>query len=148
VSKICVIPIDFLGQGALLEPADRKLHDMAVEYCARELQDGKDLNLAKFNKVWVAVAMEGEEYKEILGITGFVWRIDLPVFRVSGDRADRTTHLLAERLHSYFQDQGARGTELFIHISSFEKPEQKCDKWEESLAIQGAKLADRFLVRI
>ena len=145
---IRVIPIDFLGQGALLEPKDVNLHDMAVDYCTRELQDGKDLDLSKFNKVWVAVEMDGDEYKEILGITGFVWRIDLPVFRVSGNRADRTTNMLADRLHAYFQDQGARGAELFIHLSSKERPEQKCDKWEESLKIQGAVPADRFLVKI
>lgn len=148
MSKIAVLPLDFLGQGALLEPVDRKLHDMAVDYCSRELQGGSELNLAKFNKAWVAVSMEGDEYVEILGITGFVWRIDLPVFRVTGTRADRTTRLLAERLHCYFQDQGARGTELFLHISSRETPEQRCEKWQESLAIEGAVPADRFLVRI
>jgi hypothetical protein len=143
-----VIPLDFLGQGALLEPADRKLHDMAVDYCARELQGGKDLNLAKFTKAWVAVEMDGQEYKQIVGITGWVWRIDVPIFRVSGDRSDRTTRLLAGRLHSYFQDNGARGTELFIHISSKERPEQRCDKWQESLAFESAVPADRFSVKI
>jgi len=121
---------------------------MAIDYCTRELKDGKDLNIAKFAKCWVAVSMEGEEYKEILGFMGFVWRIDLPVFRVTGDRTDRTTSLMAGRLHAFFQDQGARGTELFIHISSKERPEQRCGKWAESLAAEGAVPADRFAVKI
>ncbi len=148
---IRVLPIDFVGQGALLEPADVKLHDMAVEYCSLELEKGDELNLAKFSKCWVAVQVEANEYKKILGITGYVMRIDLPVFRVTGDtqnRVDVTTHLMAERLHSYFQDMGCRGQELFLHISSKERPEQRCEKWQESLAIEGATPADRFSVRI
>ncbi len=141
--RIEIIPLDFLGQGALLEPADRKLHDLAVEYCARELQGGAELNLAKFQKVWLALA-EGE----VVGIAGFVWRIDIPVFRVSGARAIAATRLLTDRLRAYFQEQGARGQELFLHISSKERPEQRCAKWQESLAAVGAEPADRFAVKV
>lgn len=149
--KIAVLPIDFIGQGALLEPVDQKLHDMAVDYCARELQNGHELNLAKFAKCWVLVGIEGDKYVEIFGITGYVMRIDLPVFRVTGStdhRTDVLTHLMAERLHSFFQDMGCRGQELFLHISSKERPEQRCEKWQESLALEGATSADRFSVRI
>lgn len=141
--RVEVIPLDFMGQGALLEPADQKLHDLAVDYCARELQGGKDLNLARFNKVWVALA-DGE----VIGITGFVWRIDLPIFRVSGDNAARATKMLTDRVRSYFQDQGCRGQELFLHISGKETPEQRCPKWEESLAAAPAVPADRYSVKI
>ncbi len=148
MSKIAILPIDFLGQGALLEPADQKLHDMAVDYCARELQGGQDLNLAKFAKVWVVVEMEGTEYKAIHGIAGWVWRIDIPVFRVTGKDVDRTTMALTARLRSHFQDNGARGSEVFLHISSKERPEQRCEKWKESLAAVGAVPADRFSVKV
>lgn len=146
--RIEVIPLDFLGQGALLEPADRELHDMAVEYCARELEGGDKLNLSKFAKVWLAVEMADGKYKEVVGITGYVMRIDLPVFRVSGPNAVRATKMLADRLHAFFQDQGARGHELFIHISSKERPEQRCERWEESLAAEGATPADRLAIKI
>lgn len=146
--RIEVIPLDFIGQGALLEPADPKLHDMAVEYCARELEGGDQLNLAKFQKCWVAVVMENDQYQEIVGITGYVMRIDLPVFRVSGANAVRATKMLTDRLHAFFQDQGARGHELFIHISSKERPEQRCAKWQESLASQKATPADRLAIKI
>lgn len=145
---IQILPIDFMGQGALLEPVDRKLHDMAVEYCSRELKGGADLNLAKFNKTWVIVEMEGEEYKEIHGVTGFVWRIDLPIFRVTGTHVDYKTQMMIDRIRAYFTDNGARGTELLLHISSKETPEQKCEHWQESLAKAPAVPADRFSVKI
>ena len=146
--RIEVYPLDFQGQGALLEPVDRKLHDLAVEYCARELEGGDQLNLARFAKVWVAVEIENGEYQAVHGITGYMMRIDLPVFRVSGVNAVRATKMLADRLHAYFQDQGARGHELFIHISSKERPEQRCTRWQESLAAEGAVPADRLAIKI
>jgi hypothetical protein len=145
---IKVLPIDFIGQAPLFEPADTKLHDLAVEYCAQNLQGGADLNLGKFNKVWVVVYMEGEEYKEILGISGFVWRIDLPIFRVTGKRVDYSTQILIDRMRAFFQDNGARGTEVFLHISSKETPEQRCEEWTESLAAVNAVPADRFAVKV
>lgn len=141
--KIEVIPIDFMGQGALLEPVHTELHDLAVEYCRKQLENGSELNLTKFQKVWVAVC-DGQ----IVGITGFAWRIDVPVFRVSGEQAVRATKALTDRLRAYFQDQGCRGQELFLHISSKEKPEQRCMRWDESLAAVGATPADRFSVKI
>jgi hypothetical protein len=140
---ISILPMDFLGQGAMLEPADAKLHDLAVDYCSRELQDGKDLNLAKFTKAWV-VLDDGMP----VGISGFVWKIDIPVFRTTGKKVDIITHKLIERMRSYFQDNGARGTEVFLHISSKERPEQRCEKWQESLALVGAVPADRYSVKV
>jgi hypothetical protein len=148
MTKIVVLPIDFLGQGALLEPADQKLHDMAVEYVSRELEHGKDLNLSKFLKCWVEVVMDGSEYKEVTGFTGVVWRIDVPVFRVTGTNPDRCTMLLVNRLRSWLEDNGGRNTEVFLHISSKETPEQRCAKWEESLKAVGAVPADRFSVKV
>jgi hypothetical protein len=141
--RIEILPIDFMGQGALLEPANRDLHDKAVEYCASELEGGKDLNLAKFTKAWVVL-----ENGEVCGIFGFVWRIDIPVFRVTGERVDYKTQKCIDRIRDYFTDQGARGSDLFIHISSKERPEQRCEKWKESLDYAGATPADRFSVKI
>ena len=138
-----VLPIDFMGQPPLLEPVDQSLHDMAVDYCQRELQGGSEINFAKFTKVWVV-----REDEEIVGIAGFVWRLDVPVFRVTGKHADRATAALVDRIRGHFQDIGARGMEAFVHISSKERPEQRCDKWQESLSRIGAVPADRFTVKI
>ena len=142
---ISVLPLDFLGQGALLEPADRKLHDMAVDYCAREIVGGSELNLAKFNKVWVAVEMEGEKYLEIHGLTGWVNRVDIPVLRATKEEA---LHLLAERINSFCADNGCRGQQIFIHVAKREKPEQRCPAWKETLAAWEAESADRVLVKV
>jgi hypothetical protein len=149
MSRFVVLPLEFLGQqGALLEPADHKLHDMAVDYCTKELQNGQELNLSKFTKAWVVVEMDGTDYKEIHAIAGFVWRIDIPVFRSTGNHVDYTTKLLIDRMRAFFQDNGARGTEVFLHISSKERPEQRCEKWQESLDSVGAVPADRFSVKV
>ena len=142
-NNIQVLPIDFMGQGALIEPVDRKLHDIAVDYCRRELQDGDKINLVQFAKCWVV--LRGEE---AIGFAGYVLRPDVPVFRVSGDAAVRATAMLADRMRSFFQDNGCRGQEVFLHISSKEKPEQRCEKWESSLEAVGAIPADRFSVRV
>ncbi|HXF14709.1 MAG TPA: hypothetical protein VN517_16250 [Terriglobales bacterium] len=143
-----VLPIDFLGQGAMLEPKDRELHDMAVDYCNRELQNGHEVNLSKFSKVWVVVEMEGTTYKKVVGLSGWVWRVDIPIFRVTGEAVDRATMMLTERIRSYMEDQGARDSEVFIHLSSKETPEQKCKNWDKSLALVGAVPADRYAVKV
>lgn len=143
-----ILPIEFIGQGALLEPVDHKLHDMAVDYCLKELQGGDKLDLSKFQKVWVAVEIEDGEYQEILGITGWVWRIDIPVFRVTGDKVDRCTIMLTDRVRSYFEDMGARNSEVFLHVSSKERPEQRCQNWKKSLEWSGAVPADRFSIKV
>lgn len=143
--RIRVFPIDFLGQWPLLEPKDRNLHDLAVEYCARELSE--ELNFAKLNKVWVtAVVDENGKPIEVTGITGYVLKADIPVFRVSGNNAVRSTKMLEDRLHAYFADQGMLGQEVFLHISSKETPEQRCPNWEQSLIDAGATPADRLSV--
>lgn len=144
--KIRIVPLEFMGSGALLEPVDHKLHDMAIEYCATNLAN--EVNLSKFNKVWVAVIIKGTEYQEIIGITAWVWRHDVPMFRVTGKHAVKATKLMEQRLRSFFEDNGARGGEVFLHISSKETPEQRCPKWKESLLKSGAVPADRFSVKV
>jgi hypothetical protein len=141
--RIEVLPLDFHGQGALLEPVDQELHNRAVVYCRKELAGGNDINLARFQKVWVAIAG-----KEVSGISGFVWRIDVPIFRVSGENAVRSTKMLIDRMRAYFQDQGARGSEVFLHISGKETTEQRCQFWAESLKSVGAVSADRFAIKV
>jgi len=145
--RIQVFPIDFMGQQPLLEPVNRKLHDMAVDYCKENLSD--KVNLAKLNKVWVAATVDpAGNPLEITGITGWVYKVDIPVFRVTGDNAVRSTKMLEERLHAYFADQGMIGHEVFIHISSKETPEQRCPNWEESLFDASATPADRFAITV
>ena len=136
---ISIRPIDFLGQGALLEPVDKKLHDAAVDYCNRELADGKDLNLTKFAKVWVGLKDE-----EVFGISGYVLRPDVALLRATDAEVLRA---LGQRMNDFFADNGARGQQVFLYIGD-EKPEQRCPEWREVLKEFGAKSGQRFLVEV
>lgn len=128
----------------MFTPADTKLHDLAVEFCRRELKE--DVNLSHLAKVWVA-AEEDENHQpiRILGVFGYVLKPDVPLCRAIHPQALR---LLAERYNNYLADNGARGKETFIHIARGEKPEQKCQGWAETLKEWDAKLADRVTVKV
>lgn len=140
---INIVPLDFLGQGAMLTPADPKLHDMVIDYCKRELTE--EINLAHLAKVWVAVEMEEDEYREVYGVLGYVLKPDVPLCRATKVEA---LHKLAQRYNDYLADNGARGKETFIHIARNEKPEQKCEGWKEVLREWEAKLSDRVTVTV
>lgn len=134
-----VIPLDFLGQGALLEPADPKLHDAAFQYCLRELRDGANLDFSKFAKVWV-----GRKDGEVFGISGYVLRPDIPLFRSTDVDVLRA---LGRRMNDYFSDQGARGREVFLYIGN-EAPEQRCPEWRGMLKEFGAKSGRRVVFEV
>lgn len=139
MTKISVIPLDFLGQGALLEPANQKLHDAAVEYASRELLGGKDLNLSKLAKVWV-----GLKDGEVFGISGYVLKPDIPLLRATDADVLRA---LAHRMNDFFADNGALGKEVFLYIGN-EKPEQRCPRWRAVLHEFSAKRAQRFAIEV
>lgn len=136
---ISVIPMDFMGQGALLEPADVKLHDAAVEYARRELANGDKLDFSKFSKVWV-----GMKDGEVFGLSGYVLKPDVPLLRATDADVLRA---MCHRINDYFSDQGARGKEAFIYIGD-EKPEARCPEWRKVLSEFGAKSAQRFIVEV
>lgn len=122
----------------MLTPADPKLHDMAVEFCARELTE--KVTLTDLAKVWVAT-----ENERVLGILGYVLKPDVPLCRAVDAAALRA---LANRYNDFLADNGARGKETFIHVARNEKPSQKCPAWAEVLKEWDAKLADRVTVKV
>lgn len=139
---IRVYPLDFLGQGAMLTPADPKLHDMAVEFCRKELTE--EVNLSQLAKVWVAAESDVKHQPvSPLGVFGYVLKPDVPLCRTIDMEALR---ILANRYNDYLADLGARGKETFIHVARGERPEQKCAGWAEVLKEWNAKLADRVTV--
>jgi hypothetical protein len=140
-----IVPIDFMGQGALLQPVDQELHDLALDYSRRELQDGASINLAKYAKTWVAVqTVDG--FREVKGIMATVLRPDIPIIRATDEAA---LSMMAERLQSYFADNGWRGGEVFVHISKAQTPEQYCKGWRQVLITeQKAESADRFTIKV
>ena len=133
--SISVIPLDFLGQGALLEPKHPKLHDAAVNYCLKELAKGKDVDFSKLNKVWV-----GLKDDEVMGVCGYVMRADVPLIRATDADVLRA---MAQRMNNFFSDSGIRGQEIFMFIGD-EKPEQRCADWKAVLKEFGGKSAQRF----
>lgn len=135
---IKVIPMDFLGQGALLEPADRKLHDRAVEYCKQELKGGV-VDFSKFNKIWV-----GLKDDSVMGICGYVLKPDMPLFRATDVDVLRA---LAHRMNDFCADNGALGKEVFIYIGN-ESPEARCPAWRDVLREMGAVSARRVAVEV
>lgn len=136
---IRVIPIDFLGQGALLQPKDANLHDAAMEFCWRELAKGKEVDFSKFAKVWV-----GKKDGEVKGVAGYVLRPDLPLFRATDCEVLRA---MGRRLNDFFSDNGCRGQEAFLYIGN-EQPSQRCPNWRQMLAEFGAVSARRVAIEV
>ncbi len=131
-----IVPLDFLSDGGFFQPKDRELHDKAEAFAKRQIVG--EVNFVKFNKVWVAM-----ENGEVVGLAAYVTRADVPLFRTVTDRA---TTLIAHRLNDFFCDQGMRGQEVLLHLSSKETPEQRCANWQKELEAAGAVPADRFSV--
>lgn len=136
---IQILPLDLIGQGALLQPKDEKLHDAAVDFCFRELADGKTVDLSKFSKVWV-----GMRDGVVRGIAGYVLKPDVPLLRVTDAEVLRA---MGMRLNNFFADNGCRGQEAFLYIGN-EKPEQRCPEWRQVLCEFGAKSARRFAIEV
>lgn len=130
-------PIDFLGQGALLEPVDKVLHDKAVEYAARELQD--PVNFIKLAKVWV-----GLKDGQVKGVCGYVLRPDIPLFRATDFEVLRA---MGQRMNAFFSDNGWRGYPAFLYMGN-EPEEQRCPQWRQALKEFRAQSAHRFMIEV
>lgn len=115
---------------------DDELHAAAVEFCKNNLAEKFDPR--GYTKLWVARS-EGR----VLGVTGIKSCWDIPVFRSIDQKA---SFKMADRLNSYFADQGFRGQDVFLFLSQSEKPEQQCPDRARILATVGARSAERFLV--
>lgn len=139
--RIQVSPLDFIFDQGYEKHRDPDLWRMAEDYMRVELE--KPFEIPKMAKTWVA-----HSGGEICGITAFQMVPDITHFRVSGPNAVRATKMMTDRLQSFFADQGLRGGYVLLHISGKERPEQRCQKWQESLKAAGAVPADRFLVKV
>lgn len=144
MSLVKVLPLDFLGQGACLQPKDQALHDLVVEYCCQQLVGGDQLNLSLLSKVFVAVELdELDRPVKVHGLAGIQQKPDIPVFRATCAAATAKLH---QRCHSYLADCGFLGQEVFIHLSSKERPDQRCEGFEQEVEAARLVPADRYLV--
>lgn len=131
--SIQIIPFD---------SADFDLRKAAHDFCKRELTLPKgetEWNLTLFAKAWIAL-----EDGKVVGVTAFMFRADIAVFRSTNDKA---TTRMNQRLHSYFADQGLLGQDIFIQFSDKEK-EKLCAGWKEEFERAKLRPADRFLVKV
>jgi hypothetical protein len=140
---IKIFPLDFLGQGALLQPKDGRLHDLAIDFCAKQLTE--EVNLSQFGKVFIAAETDNGTPVAVEGITGYAMRPDISLFRAISARATAKLH---HRWHTFFADNGILGSDVFIHLSNKETPEQRCANWNNELMAALAIPADRFLVKV
>ena len=119
-----------------------ELRQAAHEFCQRELtlpEGETEWNLGRFAKAWIAV-----EDGEVVGVSAFLFRADIAVFR---SKSNRATTRMNQRLHSYFADQGLLGQDIFIQFSA-EDQAKLCSGWKKEFERAGLKPANRFLVRV
>lgn len=124
------------------EQSSPELQAAAHEFCKRELtlpEGETEWNLGLFRKAWIAV-----ENGEVVGVSAFIFRADIAVFRSVSDRA---TTRMNQRLHSYFADQGLLGQDIFIQFSP-EDQSKLCAGWKQEFERADLKPANRFLVRV
>lgn len=137
------VPLDFHREAGYAMPVDRELHQLASKFAEKHLAEMP--NFSGLTRVWLACEFEGEKVKEIHGALGFTMRPDFTLARFL-DRQALVT--LYHRANGFLSDNGARGSEGLVYISSEEGPEQRCPQQLESLAALGAKPADRWLIKI
>jgi len=121
----------------------RELHKLAVEFGEKELAVVP--NFSEYAKVWVAACVENDVMKEVRGALGFTLRPDFTLARFLG-RAEVAA--LYARANSYLADNGARGREALVYVSSTEGPEKRCPEYLETLKALRAKPADRWLIEV
>lgn len=128
-------------------PSEPHVYSLAVQYCQKNLAEVPDFK--SYARCYIEAEFgEHGQILEVHGVTCLHFPPDAPVFRVTGPYAKRATVDMYERLNSYLSDLGWRGQDAFIHVSSSENPEQRCENWEETLKELDAKPADRFLVKV
>lgn len=142
--SVKVFPLDFLGKDALLQPKWPKLHDLAIDFCARELVE--EVNLAQFQKVFIAAEVDAQDEPQIVkGISGFLWRPDIALFRATCASATTKLH---HRWHTHFADNGLMGNQVLIYLNGKETSEQRCANWNNEMMSAEAIPADRYLVKV
>lgn len=137
------VSLDFHRAPGYAMPMDRELHQLAVQFAEKHLADKP--NYSELSRVWLACECEGEKVKAVRGALGFTMRPDFTLARFL-DRQALVT--LYHRANGFLSDNGARGSDGLVYISSEEGPEQRCPQQLESLAALGAKPADRWLIKI
>jgi hypothetical protein len=137
------IPLDFDRAAGYAMPKDRALHKLAVQFAEKECVSIP--NFSEFHKVWAICEMEDESILSVQGLLGFCFRPDFSLNRFLSPDAIVVGY---ERANAFLGDQGARGQEVTVYMSSTEAPEQKCPNGLKTILSLGARPADRWVLRV
>ena len=111
-------------------PVDRGLHQLAIEFAKKHLAALPDYS--SYTRVWVAAEIGADDKPvSIEGALGFTMRPDFTLARFKNKESLVT---LYRRANAYLADNGCRGSEGLVYVSSTEAPEQRCPQQAESLA--------------
>jgi hypothetical protein len=146
--KIRVFAVEFYAQEGITYPKDKHLHDLCVAYAEQHL--AQQINLGDFHdtyrKLWAACEVDADDKPvSVQGLLGMMPKLDIPLVRFTSQRAAKS---LIDRANDYLHDQGARGTEVLVHVSSNDTEEQKCPQWAVWLKALGAVPADRYAITV
>lgn len=137
-------PLDFYkSDSGLTFPKDKELHRLALEFAEKEL--AQPVNLSELNKVWVICEMDGEKIGRVVGLNGYTMRPDFTLCRFTSPEA---AHCAFERAENYLADNGARGMEVLVRLSSDEAPEQRCPDGLKTMIRIGGNPADRWILKV
>jgi hypothetical protein len=140
--KTEVFPLKFYGNGGYYQPADPDLYALTQEFCKQHLV--AQVDIPRLKETWVAAEVDKDgKPQRVIGISGFVYRPDIPLFRSLKKKA---TKMLHDRMQAYFADNDMRGLPVFVFVSPNETTETKCEAAEESLAAFGSTPADRHVI--
>lgn len=146
MSKLRVVPIDFVQTPEGIQPRDPLVIEAAEDFCRRELAEQPDLK--RLDKSWLAVELDGAgKLIRPLAISGYRFVPDIPLFRSIDVGA---TEAIAERISAYFSDQGFRGRDCFLYVAppEAEPEESRCPNWDRFLGKYGAREANRRIISI
>jgi hypothetical protein len=146
--KVDVFMLEFREQGGMFMPKDPKLHQLAVQFAAKNV--AQEVNFAYFRNVWVAAEVDKEGLPvRILGLLGMRVKADFPLCRFTDNAA---VVKLVQRARAYLQDScrdwTSRGDEAFIYINEKEDESQRCPKWKKWLRVFKAEPAERWRLTI
>lgn len=133
-----VVPLDLATEGNITAIVDEELRESVPKFYKHFLRGPFDPR--KLMKVWVA-----REGKHILAISGYTSVADIPVFRSIDEGA---TKLIADRMNSFFADNGMRGRDVFLFLSDREAEEQRCPNRDKYVELFGAVPSERYIVPV
>src|SRR5260221_9897068 len=137
-----MVPLDFRRDGT---PRDAKLLADASDFYKDEFTVEPDF--ASFAKAWVALRDDGL----ILGLTGVISVVDIPLFHIKPPTMDKEGLRLAEaardmavaRIHAHLEDTGLTGSTAVIGV------DPKAERfWKKFLCKIGATPANRGEMKV